>query len=120
MKKGMLLCAVLLTAVWFLAGSARAGEQLNELGRGLVNVTCGWVEIPGNMAQVSRKHGPWIGIPVGIVKGGVFVPLRIGQGFTQLLSWPWATERSLAGTIGPSTPFGRFSDDPGDPTANPK
>ncbi|ADE13824.1 conserved hypothetical protein [Nitrosococcus halophilus Nc 4] len=46
------------------------GERVGEkLGRGLVNVATGWVEIPKNIVNTSQDSNVGIGVTWGLVKG---------------------------------------------------
>ncbi len=68
----LLAAAVLLAGVG-IGAPARAAEHsaLGKAGRGLAAMTCGFLEVPGNMAFETRRRGPAYGLPLGFVKASV-------------------------------------------------
>lgn len=52
--------------------------MMEKLGRGLVNILTGWVEIPKNIAKKWRETDPFTGFVVGGIKG-------IGWGFARTM-----------------------------------
>ena len=75
-----------------------------KVGRGLAGMTCGFLEIPGNIVKETTKQGA-IGVPIGLAMGlGMFVtrelvgvyefvtaPFPVPEGFKPILSpeYPW-------------------------------
>ncbi|MGR8978732.1 MAG: exosortase system-associated protein, TIGR04073 family [Gammaproteobacteria bacterium] len=98
-----LMAAVTVTA---LMASANAGAQTaaHKFGRGLAGMTCGFLEIPGNIVQETRRQGA-LGFPVGLAYGlgmtvtrelvGVYefvtAPFPVPAGFRPILTpeYPW-------------------------------
>ena len=66
---------VLLPLLLFsFAPSALAAENYGinvgeKLGRGLVNVATGWIEIPKNVVNTTRDSSVGIGVTWGLIKG---------------------------------------------------
>lgn len=52
--------------------------MMEKLGRGLVNILTGWIEIPKNIAKSWRETDPFTGFIVGGIKG-------IGWGFARTM-----------------------------------
>jgi putative exosortase-associated protein (TIGR04073 family) len=68
------LIALLSFLLFSFASPAMAGEGYGanvgeKLGRGLVNVVTGWLEIPKNVVNTSRDSNVGIGVTLGLVKG---------------------------------------------------
>jgi putative exosortase-associated protein (TIGR04073 family) len=68
------LMALLPFLLFGFASLALAGENYGvdigeKLGRGLVNVATGWVEIPKNIVNTSQDSSVGIGVTWGLVKG---------------------------------------------------
>lgn len=52
-----------------LAGEGYGANVGEKLGRGLVNVATGWVEIPKNIVNTSQDSNVGIGVTWGLAKG---------------------------------------------------
>jgi len=98
---------------------AAAGERLGQAGKGLLNMSTCWLEIPGCMVDVSQKKNPWVGVSWGLLKGVVFVPLRFEQGVMEFLSSPIAPHQPKTTSIGPKTTLGYFTGETSEPTGKP-
>ena len=48
---------------------SESANMMHKLGRGIVNVLTGWIEIPKNIAVEWKKTDPFSGFVVGAVKG---------------------------------------------------
>jgi putative exosortase-associated protein (TIGR04073 family) len=87
-------------------GAAAADDTaLTKAGRGLAGVSCGFLELPGNVALETRRRGPAFGFTLGIAKGlgGIVVrelvsvyelvsaPIDVPSGYRPLLNpeYPW-------------------------------
>jgi len=51
-----------------------------KLGRGIVNVATGWIELPKNIYDTSVESNPFIGITFGMIKGVGMTVIRTGAG----------------------------------------
>ena len=51
-----------------------------KLGRGIVNVATGWIEIPRNIYDTSTESNPFLGITFGTLKGAGMAVVRTGAG----------------------------------------
>lgn len=54
-------------------------KMFTKMGRGIVNVLTGWIEIPKNVAREWRETDPFTGLILGTIKG-------IGWGFGRTIS----------------------------------
>ena len=63
--------------------------MLHKLGRGVVNVLTGWLEIPYYMAEEWKRTDPFTGIVVGGIKGIAWGWARTCTGFFDIVSFPF-------------------------------
>ncbi len=76
-------------AVWLLSASAAwAQGPVEKLGRGLVNVALGWIEVPKQTARGQYEENPFIGIGTGFLRGVSMTVLRFGVGAYETLTFP--------------------------------
>jgi putative exosortase-associated protein (TIGR04073 family) len=54
-------------------------RMFHKLGRGIVNVLTGWIEIPKNVAKEWRQTDPFTGLVLGTIKG-------VGWGFGRTIA----------------------------------
>ena len=66
-----------------------AGQMLHKLGRGVVNLFTGFVEIPKNMAREWKRTDPITGITVGFFKGLGWGWTRTVAGGYEILTFPF-------------------------------
>lgn len=101
------------------ATEAAAGERFDQAGKGLLNMSTCFLEIPGCMVDVSEKKNPWVGCSWGLLKGIFFVPLRFEQGFFEFVTSPIAPHQPKTTSIGPKTTLGYFTGETSEPTGKP-
>ncbi len=51
-----------------------------KFSRGIANLVTGWVEVPKNIANESRRHNAAVGLTWGVVKGAVHTVGRTTMG----------------------------------------
>jgi putative exosortase-associated protein (TIGR04073 family) len=73
----------------------------NKLGRGVVNVFTGWLEIPKTIAKEWRKTDPFTGTVVGLFKGLGWAVARTLVGFYEVLSFPFPVPRGYEPVMQP-------------------
>jgi putative exosortase-associated protein (TIGR04073 family) len=64
------------------------GKMQGKLGRGLSNMTTGFVEIPKNVSREWRKSDPVTGVIVGGVKGVGWAATRFAVGAFDTVTFP--------------------------------
>lgn len=64
------------------------GQMQHKLGRGLVNLFTGVVEIPKNISREWRKTDPATGVVVGGVKGVGWAATRMAVGAFDTVTFP--------------------------------
>ncbi|CAN5283535.1 hypothetical protein BH09SUM1_BH09SUM1_15500 [soil metagenome] len=73
----------------------------HKLGRGIVNVLTGWVEIPKNIAKEWRRTDPFTGTVVGLIKGLGWGIARTFAGFYEVISFPFPVPRNYEAIMQP-------------------
>lgn len=104
MKRAIALLGVL----FFLGmGTARA-DAGTKLGRGISNVAFGWFEIVNEIGNESDRHGLWIGVPTGTLRGAVLGVIRTLAGALEIVTFPFPNgERGYAPLLLPESVFKR-------------
>lgn len=101
-----LMLAALAATVTMLPASVRAQADedvyrentdiqkiFHKLGRGIVNVLTGWVEIPKNIAHEWRETEPFTGTIIGLIKGIGWTFARTFAGVYEIISFPFPVPR---------------------------
>ena len=60
----------------------------HKLGRGLLNVATGWVEVPKGIRDGSQQENAVLGVTMGIFKGLGLGLLRTGVGAFEVVTFP--------------------------------
>ena len=104
---------VMLAGGLLLAASATPAEAAEQtaarkMGRGLAAITCGFLEIPGNIVKTTEAQGPAWGFTLGFAKGlGAFV-VRELVGVYEFLSAPIPAPEGFRPILKPEFPWGHF------------
>lgn len=72
-----------------------------KLGRGIVNVLTGWVEIPRNIAKEWRRTDPFTGTVIGLFRGLGWAVARTFAGFYEIISFPFPVPRNYEPVMQP-------------------
>ena len=79
----------LLLALVLVGGSrAWAQDPIHKVGRGLVNVLTGWIEVPKQLHLGAQGENPLTGVGHGLLKGISLTVLRLGTGIFETLTFP--------------------------------
>lgn len=87
-KRGLVIVA---TAVGFTLGlslKAWAQDPIHKMGRGVVNVLTGWIELPKQVQLGKQEDNPLMGIGRGLAKGAGLMVLRSGIGLYEVITFP--------------------------------
>lgn len=76
--------------------AAWAQDPIHKMGRGVVNVLTGWIEIPKNMHLGLLEEQPLLGLGRGVIKGVALTLLRAGVGAYEALTFPLPAPRQYA------------------------
>lgn len=104
------LLAAALVAALLLPGVAFAAEQsaARKAGRGLAAMTCGFLEIPGNVVAETRSRGYGWGLTLGFVTGLGKVVVRELVGVYEFVTAPFPLPAGYQPIIQPEFPWGYF------------
>ena len=91
---------------------AAKGSAARKLGRGLAAITCGFLEIPGNIVQMSRERGKAWGYTLGFANGLSGIVVRELVGVYELLTVPFEVPSDFEPIIEPEFPWGYFEEEP--------
>lgn len=91
-KRSVLAVAVATGMTFAMSRTAWAQDPIHKMGRGVVNVLTGWIELPKQIHLGKQEENPVAGISRGLVKGVGLTVLRGGIGlyeaFTFALPYP--------------------------------
>ena len=83
--------ACLGTGIAVLAGWAPwawAQDPIHKMGRGMVNLLTGWIELPKQFHAGAQEDNPVVGIGRGVLKGAGLTLLRSGIGIYEAITFP--------------------------------
>jgi putative exosortase-associated protein (TIGR04073 family) len=77
----LILCLAAITLPAFAQEGSVIEKMGKKLGRGIVNIATGWIELPKNIYDTSvEKNNPLMGITWGTLKGIGMTVVRTGAG----------------------------------------
>ena len=100
-------------AALFLAAPSAAepeGSAARKAGRGLAAITCGFLEVPGNIVRMTRERGPGWGFTLGFAEGLGRLVVRELVGVYELVSSPFEVPEGYVPIIEPEFPWDYFDD----------
>jgi len=100
--------AALLAGALLLPGTALAQSAPRKAGRGLAGMTCGFLEIPGNVVQETRSRGYGWGLTYGFVMGLGKVVVRELVGVYEFVTSPFPLPAGYQPIMQPEFPWGYF------------
>lgn len=92
MKKNGIKSLIILIGVMIIlniASASFAEDAGKKLGRGLVNILTGWIELPKNIYETSAESNLFAGITVGLAKGLGMTVVRTGAGVYETATFPF-------------------------------
>jgi putative exosortase-associated protein (TIGR04073 family) len=101
-------CAAFAIALLALPGTAAAGSAARKAGRGLAAMTCGFLEVPGNIVQMNRERGPGWAFSLGFVQGLGMIVVRELVGVYEFLTSPLEVPAGYEPIIEPEFPWSYF------------
>ena len=104
-------CAAALAFSFVLApGLAGAQSAARKVGRGLAGMTCGFLEVPGNIVETTRERGAGWGFTLGFVQGLGMIVVRELVGVYEFVSAPFPLPSGFQPIIHPEFPWDYFSE----------
>jgi putative exosortase-associated protein (TIGR04073 family) len=104
--------AIVLLLGLLAAPPAEAQTAARKAGRGLAGITYSFLEIPGNMVEVSRRDGVGMGLTVGFAIGVGKLVARTLIGTYELITAPFEAPPGFEPILEPEFPWGYFDDSP--------
>jgi putative exosortase-associated protein (TIGR04073 family) len=104
-----LLLIVALVA-WLAPAPAFAAkcDAPRKFGRGLAGMTCGFLELPGNIVETSRKQGVGYGLTIGAAKGLGMIVARTLVGVYEFVTAPFPAPPGYKPVLQPEFPWDYF------------
>lgn len=98
MFKQTVLMAVLAAGMTMGIGvsAAWAQDPIHKMGRGIVNVLTGWLELPKHIHLGNQEDNPVVGIGRGLMKGAGLALLRGGVGLYEVATFPIPLPKDFA------------------------
>ena len=102
------LALALLACLLPMAADAQRYTAGRKLGRGLAAMTCGFLEVPGNIVETSRERGPGWGITLGFAEGLGRLVVRELVGVYEFVTAPLPVPAGYQPILRPEYPWGYF------------
>jgi putative exosortase-associated protein (TIGR04073 family) len=102
----MLLLAAAV-ALASLSGGAQANTAAQKFGRGLAGMTCGFLELPGNIVKETQAKGA-VGLPIGLAMGVGMIVTRELVGVYEFITAPFPVPAGFRPILSPEYPWGYF------------
>ena len=64
-------------------------KALFKLGRGLINILTGWVELPKRMDETTTRSGLGVGLTFGLLRGCGYGFVRTAAGVYEIITFPF-------------------------------
>jgi len=106
-RAGLAIAVVLALAAPSSAHASRYNPG-RKLGRGFAAMTCGVMELPGNMVKLTRERGPAYGFTLGVAQGLGMIVVRELVGVYEFVTFPIPAPPGYRPIIRPEFPWGYF------------
>jgi putative exosortase-associated protein (TIGR04073 family) len=104
----MALLLALLAGLLPATAEAQRYTAGRKFGRGLAAMTCGFLEVPGNIVETSRERGAGWGLTLGFAEGLGRLVVRELVGVYEFVSAPFAVPAGYKPILKPEYPWGYF------------
>lgn len=101
------LLALSLGLMMLTASVVQADTASQKFGRGLAGMTCGVMELPGNIVKETRAKGA-VGVPVGMAMGVGMIVTRELVGVYEFLTAPFPVPAGYRPILKPEYPWDYF------------
>jgi putative exosortase-associated protein (TIGR04073 family) len=108
-RTGLVVAAVVLCAVFAAPDAHAQYTAARKAGRGLAGMTCGFLEIPGNIVKVSEEQGQVAGFTLGFVEGLGRLVVRELVGVYEFVSSPFEVPDGYRPILEPEYPWDYFN-----------
>lgn len=104
----IVLALALVACLLPVAADAKPYTAGRKFGRGLAAMTCGFLEVPGNIVETSRERGPAWGATLGFAEGLGKLVVRELVGVYEFVTAPFAVPAGYEPILRPEYPWGYF------------
>lgn len=108
MKKLKKLTLASSLALMLVTTGAQADTSAQKFGRGLAGMTCGFLELPGNIVKETNAKGA-AGLPLGFAKGLGMMVTRELVGVYEFVSAPFPLPAGFRPILKPEYPWSYFN-----------
>jgi putative exosortase-associated protein (TIGR04073 family) len=107
---GIRIGLALALVAWLVpaVGDAKPYTAGRKFGRGLAAMTCGFLEVPGNIVETSRERGPAWGATLGFAEGLGKLVVRELVGVYEFVTAPLPVPAGYEPILRPEFPWGYF------------
>lgn len=102
-----LLFTASIVILTFGSMDTQADTAAQKFGRGLAGMTCGFLELPGNIVKETQRQGA-VGIPMGLAKGVGMIVTRELVGVYEFVSAPFPVPSGFKPILSPEYPWSYF------------
>ena len=88
MIRRLALTVTLAAGVLGISPAVWAQDPIHKMGRGMVNVLTGWLELPKHLNLGWQANNPITGVATGLMKGTGLALLRSGVGLYEAVTFP--------------------------------
>jgi putative exosortase-associated protein (TIGR04073 family) len=109
-SRTLVTAAALALALVLLPGLAGAQSAARKAGRGLAAMTTGFLEVPGNIYEMTNERGPGWGFSLGFVQGLGMIVVRELVGVYEFVTCPLPLPSGFEPVIHPEFPWSYFTE----------
>jgi putative exosortase-associated protein (TIGR04073 family) len=103
----ILILAACVALFSLAAPEAYAQTAARKFGRGLAGMTCGFLELPGNVVKETKEQGA-IGVPIGLALGVGMLVARELVGVYEFVTAPFPVPAGYKPILRPEYPWDYF------------
>jgi len=101
----ILFIAVIVITMLGMNTQSYAQDPARKLGRGLVNIVTGWIELPRNIYDTAVEENVLTGITVGLTKGVGMTVVRTAAGVYETVTFPFPIPENYQPVLEPEFVF---------------
>lgn len=102
-----LILAACVAFVSLADSEAHAQTAARKFGRGLAGMTCGFLEVPGNIVKETKEQGA-VGVPIGLALGVGMLVARELVGVYEFVTAPFPVPAGFRPILRPEYPWDYF------------
>ena len=106
-KARILILAACVALFSLATAEAQAQTAARKFGRCLAGMTCGFLELPGNVVEETEKRGA-VGVPIGLALGVGMLVARELVGVYEFVTAPFPVPAGFQPILRPEYPWDYF------------